>query len=433
MPSTETTQPDSPPQRASLLRSLGPAIIVASVVLGPGSILAASKVGWQYGYSMTWVLGLASLLMVGLTAMSARLGVNLDGTLCEELASRAGRPVAVTAGVTLFLVAACFQFSNNLGVLFGLEPMLEQAGWQESQQLTIGVLLTVNLCVILAMYGLRNLYQPVERLMKLLVAVMIVGFAANLLWSLVAVLAGQLKFPQEPPARSHGGDPLLPVQALIGTTFSVGGAFYQSYLVRQKGWTRANLKQGLVDSVCGISMLGLITLMIMLTAALVLYPNPNVTKLDNAADVAKQLGPLFGSGATLLFCLGIFAGAFSSFLVNAMIGGTILSDGLGLGGSMDGRWPRTFTVLALLVGMGVALSIKSVGMKTGNLIIFAQALTVIGNPLLAGAMLWLATRKDQSGERRVPTWMKTLAWIGFGVVLFLAVRTVGGIYEKLAG
>ena len=29
-----------------------------------------------------------------------------------------------TAGITLFLIAACFQFSNNLGVLYAIEPFL---------------------------------------------------------------------------------------------------------------------------------------------------------------------------------------------------------------------------------------------------------------------------------------------------------------------
>ena len=93
-------------------KSIGPALITASVVIGPGSILSASKIGHQFGYDMSWVLLLAILLMIGMTALSARLGVTLENTLCEELAQRAGRPLAALAGVTLFLIAACFQFGN---------------------------------------------------------------------------------------------------------------------------------------------------------------------------------------------------------------------------------------------------------------------------------------------------------------------------------
>ena len=95
LPRANLRQTDRP--RGGLLGSLGPAIIVASVVLGPGSIVASSKVGCAYGYDMVWLLAVAGLLMVSMTALSARLGVTLQGTLCDELASRAGRPVAVAS------------------------------------------------------------------------------------------------------------------------------------------------------------------------------------------------------------------------------------------------------------------------------------------------------------------------------------------------
>jgi Mn2+/Fe2+ NRAMP family transporter len=171
--------------------------------------------------------------------------------------------------------------------------------------------------------------------------------------------------------------------------------------------------------------------MIMVTAAAVLHGRPGV-ELRTAGDVARQLGPLFGPGATGLFCVGIFAGAFSSFLVNAMIGGTVLADGLGKGGSMDDRWPKVFTVVALATGMVVALGIKAADLNVGALIIFAQAMTVLGNPLLAGAMLWLATRRDLAGARAVPLWMRTLAAAGFILVLLLSARTGYSLYLKLA-
>ena len=79
--------------------ALGPAIIVACVVLGPGSILTSSKIGCQFGYELIWVLIGAGLLMVGAVATSARIGVTLEGTPCEELATRLGRPVAVLSWV----------------------------------------------------------------------------------------------------------------------------------------------------------------------------------------------------------------------------------------------------------------------------------------------------------------------------------------------
>lgn len=423
-----------------LLRSLGPAIIVASVVLGPGSILTSSKVGCLYGYDLVWLLVGASVLMIGMVALAARVGVTLDRTPCEELAARLGRPVAALVGLTLFLVAASFQSSNNIAVIAALEPMLqaETATGPPSTTLPAVCVMVLNAVVIAAMYGFRNLYKPLEKLMMVLVGLMILGFVGNLVFarpSLAETLAGLApRLPEGVGGRflpyREGGeivDPWWAVQGLIGTTFSVGGAFYQAYLVREKGWTRRQLPQGLIDSIAGISVLGGVTLVIMLTAAATLHGRVAPEALRSTTDVAQALAPLFGESAKVLFTLGIFAGAFSSFLVNSMIGGALLSDGLGLGGRMDQPWPKAFTVAGLLIGMAVALAATSFGIDRVPLIIFAQALTVAGVPVLALALLYLAVKSPAP----TPNWLLALAVSGTLLMILLAVRTGWRIFLQV--
>ncbi|MBT6769582.1 MAG: divalent metal cation transporter, partial [Opitutales bacterium] len=46
-----------------ILKSIGPAIIVAAVVLGPGSILTSSKVGATFGIAALPVIAGATILM----------------------------------------------------------------------------------------------------------------------------------------------------------------------------------------------------------------------------------------------------------------------------------------------------------------------------------------------------------------------------------
>ena len=422
------------PARLTRLRSLGPAIIVASVVMGPGSILTSSRVGCDFSYDLIWVLVVAVALMIGMTALAAHLGATLDHTPCEELARRAGRPAAVVTGLVLFLVVACFQFSNNVAVVLALQPYAGEGGTWPLVMLAI-----VNLMVLGVLFGFRGLYRRVESLMKVLVGVMMLGFVGNLLFASPAVsevlaglwpnipegLSGAV-LPTKAGSADRVTDPLLPVQALIGTTFSVAAAFYQAYLVREKGWTKVDLRAGRVDSIVGISVLAMLTLTVMVTAAAVLHGRVEGKDLGHAADVARQLEPLFGSTATLLFSVGLLAGAFSSFLVNVMIGGAVMSDGVGMGGSMDRMGPKVFTAIALLIGMGVAMAVVSTGEKPVQLVVFAQALTVLGNPILAGVLLWL------SRSSGAPRWVQLLAIAGFLLVLVLAARTGVGIYLRLA-
>jgi manganese transport protein len=423
------SDPKGVPSVVAFFRSLGPAIIVASVVLGPGSILSASKVGTQHGYGMIWVLVLAGLLMAGMTALAARLGVSFEGSLCDELARRLGRPFAALVGVTIFGIATCFQFSNNLGVLAGLEPLLG-GGLGKSGE--VAVLVTLNGVIIAVLFGLRSLYRPVEKLMMAMMGLMLIGFAANLLFARPSAAGIAAGFVPRLPAGTRMAD-LLPLLAMVATTFSIAGAFYQAYLVREKGWTTDNLKQGLIDSLAGITVLVGITLIILTTAAAVLHGRISQDDLKSAADVALQLKPAFGSAAVILFAQGILAGAFSSFLVNAMIGGTMLSDGLGLGSRLDGRWPKRFTVASLLIGMIIAVLIKAKGVSIVGLIIFAQALTVLGGPVLAFSLMYLATRREVTGDREVPAWILGVGWLACVVTLAMAAKKAVDIWAKLQG
>jgi len=450
--SSSTTDPSSGPKSPrGFTRALGPAIIVACVVLGPGSILTSSKVGCQFGYDLIWVLVGAGILMVGAVATSARVGVSLEGTPCTELANRLGRPVAAVAGIAVFLIASCFQFSNNLGVLASIEPLLEPGSEGTESNLQNYLLIGLNLGLITCLFGFKKLYQPIEKLMMLLVGFMLIGFAANLLMARPSILSSlggllpslpegisgdflpvveDITSPESAAAVTRKVvDPWLAVQGLVVTTFSIAGAFYQAYLVKEKGWTNANLRQGLTDSVAGISVLVGISLMVLVTSASVLSGNIAPTDLKSVADVAQQLEPLFGSTAKILFCVGIFAGAISSFLVNSIIGGTLLADGLGLDARMDSRWTKLFTVATLLIGMVIALGTSSEGRVP--LIIFAQACTVLGGPVLAFSLLYLALQRSTTGTAKTPAWMIGITSLGALVVVALAIRTAWTIFLKI--
>jgi Mn2+/Fe2+ NRAMP family transporter len=137
-----------------------------------------------------------------------------------------------------------------------------------------------------------------------------------------------------------------------------------------------------------------------------------------------QLRPLLGATAHVLFCVGLFAVAMNPFVINAMIGGSILADGIGKPARLSDPWSRRFTVLVLLIGMAVAMIVLHTPVKKVDAIIFGQALTVIGNPLMAATILWLANRKDIMGDRRNSIVLNILGGLGLLVVVLMAVRVL---------
>ncbi len=428
----------------SIFYLIGPAIIVASVVLGPGSIVTSSKVGCEFGYELLWVLGMSGIMMVSMVMLSAWIGVSHSKSFCTEIAERLGRPLAVAIGVTVFGIVAGFQVSNNVAILLAFEPFFDNG--QIPLNYKIGILLVLNLLLIGVLFGLKKIYKPIEKLMMGLVLMMLIGFAVNFFFagvSISGVLRGILPsipdgffengfFPQisedNETQKRFVSMPFGAVQGMIATTFSVAGAMYQAYLVKEKGWTLEKIRAGEVDSIFGITILIGISGLILCTAAAVLHGNVAPSELNSATAVANQLRPSFGNAAYFLFCLGIFAGAFSSFLVNAMIGGSVLADSIGKTSSIDGIWTKSFTVSALAFGMVLAIAVSSIeNLAVTDIIVYAQALTVIGNPGLAAAILYLGHQAKKE-EKPVPSWLFVVGYVGLFVVSALGLRTALSIW-----
>ena len=416
----------------SMLRSVGPAIIVAAVVCGPGSMLMSSKTGAIYGYSMLWVVVTAAALMWGMIVLSARLGVVYERTLLGEVAGRLGRGVAAFVGLCLFLVVVGFQVSNNIAVVAALQGFGLPLGADGSPLLPVVVLLAVNAFVIAVIYRFGNLYKPVEKLLKGIVLVVVCSFLLNFVLArpdLGGMLRGLIPSPPEggywmllsPKADAN----VTVLQALVATTFSVAGAFYQAYNVRARGWGIADARKGMIDSLAGIMVLGGVSVILMSTAAAALHgTDVDPASLTTVSDVARQFEPLFGRYATLVFSTGIFAGGFGAFMVNALIGGNMLADGFGFGETMNDRGTKHATVAALLSAMAIAIGCQVLGIKPVAAITVAQASTVLGLPALAATLLYLATRPELTGARKIPRWMLVMASLGLVVTTLLTARTV---------
>lgn len=414
---------NTPLPRIAWWRSIGPALITACVVFGPGSLLLSSKVGAVYGYELLWFLLITGTLMATFLTMGARIGVCGGASPCTLLAQRLGRPSAAVVGITLSLICGAFQFSNNVALAMAVKAIFGEMS-------VYWVVIGVNLVIIVFLLTASEVYKALERAMKVMVGLILLCFVFNLVVAgpqPLAVLTGFV--PRIPeglelglPKKIDGQitDPMLLIAGLLGTTFSVAGAFFQGNLVRERNWTLADYRGSVGDALTGVGVLTLISMIIMVTAGTVIRGQP----ADDIGELALTLRPLLGNLAFWVFCIGLTAVALNPFVINAVIGGTILADGIGLPARIKDRWPRIFTVVVMLLGMVVAVGALSTGTKPLPLIIFGQAMTVLGNPLMALAMLWLANRRDVMGNNRNGWLVNLLGVLGFVVVLLMALRVL---------
>lgn len=405
-------QTDSPAGRsrrsrrglAATLALMGPSFIAGAWQFGPGNLASAVQAGSAHGYALIWVIAVSTLLMIVFTDMSVRLAIVSPGSLVQTIKDRLGRPVGTAAGIGVFLISLCFSVGNAVGsglgfsMLFGGSPTL----W------TIGCTVVVG-----AVAWAPNYYKLFERAMLGLVVLMGIGFVLGAFLSKPDwVAAADGLFPTVP------SDAGLLIIALVGTNFSINAAFFTGYASRERGLKAEDYRTTTIaDTIPGILAPGIMTALVIVTAAAALQNTG--TGAATFPELANVLRPVAGDFGATLFGLGFSAAAFSSMVANATAGGTLLSDGLGLGNTMDKVSVKLgmFAVLAF----GLTVTLVSNGSPV-ELIITAQALTVIVAPLLGLLLFVMTTRRDVMGRHVNRWWQNALGVVGLVAIFALCYR-----------
>lgn len=389
------------PSSRLYLKKLGPGIITAALVFGPGSLTVNTKLGASYGYSLLWVLVLATLLMLVFTGMATRIGLYRRISFISRIKQDLGRPLAILTGLGVFLTTASFQAGNTVGASLAFAELT-------SSSLNIWVL--VFTCGATFLLFFKSFYKILEKLMIGLVLLMLISFFLTLIMAspnLLEITYGLI------PSIPQGSDFL--VITLTASSFSIVGAFYQSYLVNEKGWNPEEKKACLRESYTGIVILGLLSTLVMLCASAVLHRNG--IEVRSASDLGMALEPLFGSFTSSMFMIGFFAASFSSMIGNATIGGVILADTFFSISKLSSFKVRSMIIMVVLIGAVVAIIFGGIPLE---LIIFAQGVTIMIVPLIAVMILIYAGTKKIPKNLRNQWFSNSIGVLGLIVLLVMS-------------
>jgi len=386
------------------LKKLGPGIITAALVFGPGSLTLASRLGASFQYHLLWIILLSTIFMLVFSRLSARFGLLAPSSPMTVVKEKYGKLTGQLMGVGVFMVCICFQAGNSIGAGMAFAEM-------GNSDLQLWILFFTVVAIFLLFF--RSFYRILEKVMIVLVGVMLIAFLMTVFWSgpdLSKVFQG-LFIPSIP-----SGSEFLGI-ALIASSFSIVGAFFQAYLVKEKGWQEDDLPSLNRDIHIGIITLGLVSALVMIAAAEVLYNNQ--IEVQNAADMGIALEPVFGAKAFYVFMLGLFAASFSSLIGNASLGGTILADSFALGQNLAEKSVRLLIMLIVVLGSLIAIVFQDLRLQ---LISIAQGLTILVVPAI-GLILFMLTNQKKLMRHFSMTFVeRILALIGLLFLFFLCGR-----------
>ena len=391
------------------LRSLGPGIITAALVFGPSKITITSKLGAEYGFALLWAVVLAIFFMAIFTSMSGRIGAATSQSLLSTVRQKWGKPMAIALGFGIFLVTASFQAGNSIGIGISLAELTHTS---RVQWIVIFNIIGIGLLFF------RAFYKVLEKIMLFLISMMLFAFVSTLLLSkpgLSNVATGLI------PSVPQGS--FILVIAFFASTFSIVGAFYQSYLVQERIRVRPGVKVKSNDSLPGILILGLLSAIVIISAATILHPKG--IKINNATDMAKALEPIFGKYASSLFLSGLFGASFSALIGNATVGGTLLGDALGFGGRLNSKVVKILIALVMVIGATIAIVFGTLPLQ---LIVLAQTVTIFIVPFIGIAMYFIANDGAIMGSLKNKMIAKIAGGIGILIVIALALLSIKNLF-----
>jgi NRAMP (natural resistance-associated macrophage protein)-like metal ion transporter len=390
----------------------GPGLIAANAGNDAGGIATYASAGSQYEYRMLFFMVLVAIGLVVVQEMSARLGAHTGKGLAALIREQFSLRFATLALVCLLLA--------NLGLVVsefaGIGAALELVG--------VSRYLSVPLAAIalwaLVMFGS---YRYAERVFLGLSLVFFAYPIAAVLghpdWNAVAV---DTVVPHFIASR----DFIFLAVALVGTTIAPYMQMYTAAAVVDRGIGPEEYRLERIDAVGGAIFAALIAMFIIIaTGAAIGGTGP----LTSAKEAAEALTPVAGSGAELLFAIGLLGASALAGAVVPLSTSYAISEAVGVERSVSRRFREAKLFLGLFtlqVIVGAAIALTPVNLI--RLLIGTQVFQGVITPVILMFILTLANRRSVLGSAaNGPTFRVVAAVIVTGVATLSTVLLVSTV------
>jgi Mn2+/Fe2+ NRAMP family transporter len=265
----------------------------------------------------------------------------------------------------------------------------------------------------------RRKYKIVEKALVFLVCFMSLSFMMTMILiepDFSSVLNG---FLPTLPANS-----LYLALALVGTTVVPYNLFLHSSAVKQKWREKSDLGTLNKDLLLSVTLGGFISASIVVTSAVAFHQQG--MEVLTGAHLARQLEPLFGSAAKILFGFGFFAAGLSSAITAPYAAAFACSGVLGWKGGQDDKGFRAVWLTVILAGLAVSL----LDLKPLSVIVFAQVANGLVLPVASVFLLVVLNDRKRMGSLANNPRQNILGAIIILIVAFLGIWNIIKIFVK---
>ena len=395
----------------SKVKNLGPGVLVSAAFIGPGTVTTSTLAGANFGTTLLWALIFATFATIFLQEMSARLGTITGKGLGEALIDTLDSSICKWPMLLLIITALCignaaYEGGNIAGAVLGASALVGE------EHKTISTLMIAGVSTVVLILGS---YKMIERALITLVILMALAFVATF----IAIKPDLNALISQALSISMPNDKaLVATVALIGTTVVPYNLFLHASAATKRWRGKKQLSEARGDTILSIGLGGLIAILIMSTAASSLFSKGLV--VNNAADMAQQLEPLFGVSAKYMMGLGLLAAGLSSAITAPLATGLVMTEVFKFENSQRSLGFKFVALSILWIGTTLTL----LGWKPLNLILMAQFANRLLLPIVAGFLLFVANQTKVMGDYRNGWMANALGCLVLVFTLALGIKSI---------
>lgn len=402
-----------------LLRCLGPSVILAGVSLGPSSLVNSVNLGANFGYSLIWWMVVITVFGIIYRTAMIRHTLVYGKPLLTSIGDHYGRFWGILCGAIGLLQSVIFGIGNYVGG--GLAMSLLFPGLPQ----TVGGI--IMLVVAFAFLCLRDLYRKMEIFMKVLLILMLAAFVVILASVGSAdpnvVSTNLVEFPL-------GAAEIAMMMTMLGTSVSLSTSAYSTSLVKEKGFTTADIKRHgvLADCIVGNGIMFAVSTLLILVGARAFGGNPIVNGHTFGLALAESVGPW----ARYVVGIGFVSIALSTLAMSMPCGVDQLLQGMGKPtGMKDNTFKLQLCVTA--VGFIIAIIVGGIfGRAPAQVLQISAWGGIIATPLLGIFTILLCRHKDM-GEYKISTANLTALIVSYAFVIWMVIQNIITQVKALIG
>ena len=397
------------------LKHIGPGSVVAAAFIGPGTITMCSIAGAQFKYGLIWALIVSILLTMFIQLTAIRIGLTTKNTLSNLIKDQFQSGLLKYTSISLIISAifignSAYEAGNISGAVMGFELLFGKSF--QFNQINMFSILSGILALPLIIFGNNKVLEKILIILVLIMSfsfvftVFIVGIDFNLLLSSSNLF-------------SFSSESILTIAGLIGTTVVPYNIFLHVALVNNRWKSTKELRFANFDTIVSISIGGLISLCILLTAA-----GLNNSDILNAVDLAYSLQPLYGNFSKYIVSIGLLSAGLTSSITAPIAAAYVVCGCFGFSINRKSKLFKIIAVIVLLIGV----IFSSIGFSPIEIIKFAQVTNGILLPLVVVFLLFLANNTRLLKNNTNNLFQNVLGLIVIGFCLLLCYRSVAKVF-----